>query len=561
MKKILSIAVLILGLLAGSLTATAAETSAEAFKPSPEPGLGYMGYTAYPVSAAVNNLSGLLGMESTGDRVNSVKFCKSLSDPECTTADYFQYSAYYPMCTATVVVDCIEEISAASASGQQFPVTATKAFSPVDRNQYQGKPDVGLPSGASPTLFTLADAPHSLGTQYMVAVTSYGYIDTKVSPSTVMENGSLSIFAVSTSEGVFQPHDMASTVASYAGKRWRSSNGGDFSCNYTDGTTCAKAVPIPMDVTFGVKVRYSSSIKGWFHGRVQDPTIVYKAGGGNSKILEVTAKAVQVPAISTWKKKEELTQDLKDFYAKASKPLGGSGSGAGKTELQQGPESGWSLMRLNNAGYSQQDFDEFLAWLPMMGDKANLAPVVWTMNLMTNYSSGALGSSCNASENELTGMVSTNSTQYLAGPPSFNAGTGELEYKVAGPHYLPNGELSRGTYDLSLKADFARCLYGITGTAVRATVSIISESGTAVNAVTVVNEKNGWLNFAARGFTYSSPTIKVKLTDVNETKPTPTPSAKPTTVKKTTITCVKGKTTKKVTAVKPSCPSGFKKKA
>ena len=30
--------------------------------------------------------------------------------------------------------------------------------------------------------------------------------------------------------------------------------------------------------------------------------------------------------------------------------------------------------------------------------------------------------------------------------------------------------------------------------------------------------------------------------------------------KKTTITCVKGKTTKKVTAVKPKCPSGYKKK-
>ena len=31
-------------------------------------------------------------------------------------------------------------------------------------------------------------------------------------------------------------------------------------------------------------------------------------------------------------------------------------------------------------------------------------------------------------------------------------------------------------------------------------------------------------------------------------------------VKKTTITCVKGKTTKKVTAVKPKCPTGYKKK-
>ena len=32
------------------------------------------------------------------------------------------------------------------------------------------------------------------------------------------------------------------------------------------------------------------------------------------------------------------------------------------------------------------------------------------------------------------------------------------------------------------------------------------------------------------------------------------------TIKKTTITCIKGKVTKKVTAVKPKCPSGYKKK-
>jgi len=30
--------------------------------------------------------------------------------------------------------------------------------------------------------------------------------------------------------------------------------------------------------------------------------------------------------------------------------------------------------------------------------------------------------------------------------------------------------------------------------------------------------------------------------------------------KKMTITCVKGKTTKKVSAVKPTCPAGYKKK-
>ena len=51
----------------------------------------------------------------------------------------------------------------------------------------------------------------------------------------------------------------------------------------------------------------------------------------------------------------------------------------------------------------------------------------------------------------------------------------------------------------------------------------------------------------------STPTPTVVAT------PAPTPT-KAVVVKKITITCVKGKTTKKVTAVNPKCPAGYKKK-
>jgi hypothetical protein len=49
--------------------------------------------------------------------------------------------------------------------------------------------------------------------------------------------------------------------------------------------------------------------------------------------------------------------------------------------------------------------------------------------------------------------------------------------------------------------------------------------------------------------------IKQSSSEVSTTGKAPT-----TTPKKTTITCVKGKITKKVTGLNPKCPSGFKKK-
>jgi len=56
----------------------------------------------------------------------------------------------------------------------------------------------------------------------------------------------------------------------------------------------------------------------------------------------------------------------------------------------------------------------------------------------------------------------------------------------------------------------------------------------------------------------------VKLAqEVVAATPTPTPTASSVPVKvikKTTITCVKGKVSKKVSAVNPKCPIGYKKK-
>jgi hypothetical protein len=67
-------------------------------------------------------------------------------------------------------------------------------------------------------------------------------------------------------------------------------------------------------------------------------------------------------------------------------------------------------------------------------------------------------------------------------------------------------------------------------------------------ATTVVSEKNGWLKMAAYGFTFSEKTLTVRMTQANAP------------VVKKTITCVKGKVTKKVTAVNAKCPAGYKKK-
>jgi hypothetical protein len=166
-----------------------------------------------------------------------------------------------------------------------------------------------------------------------------------------------------------------------------------------------------------------------------------------------------------------------------------------------------------------------------------------------------------------SGVIGTNAAVYSDGPPTFDKEEQSLNYTVGASHFDSKGELFKGYYQLNLRSDVARCLYGFGSAPIQAKIEVSSSDGTPTLATTVINESDGWLKMTAAGFTFSTPKIKVKLSQevsapAPAASPTPTPSAvaKPAAAKKTSITCIKGKTTKKVTAVNPKCPTGYKKK-
>ena len=544
-----------------TISSAADPVTDEMFRPSNEPGLGYMGYTAFPQGSSVLNRSGLIGMKTTSDdKVSTISFCTSLSDSKCESSDYFQYESVFPVCTNTTQVDCVEALTAEDATGKALSVTNKGPFTEEKNHIYSGSQSVLLPSGGITSLFDIPDAPHTAGTLYLPLVTSYGHWDKALGPLANIENTAIYLYAVKIEKGNYQASEMSTNPSGYFAKNWRTKQSSEDRCVYNDSTTCAVAYPLPTNIKFGMKVRYGSNLKGWFHGRIQDPTISYSNNEGGGKTLSASAFPIKIPSMTVWKKKSDLTPELTSFYANQVKPLGGSGSGAGNLTLQNGSADSWSLMR-TNMFTGENEMQEFLRWLPVFGDKATFLPTVWNLNLITDQFAAPSKPECNKDLTSLTGIVSTNATQYLSGPPTYNSATEELEYKVAGPHFLPNGDLFRGTYDLTLRSDFARCLYGITGTSVKAIISIVSDAGISVNAVTTIGEKDGWMYLSAKGFTFSNPTLKVKLIQEVQPTPTPTPSATAKTVaKKITITCIKGKVTKKVTAVAPKCPTGYKKK-
>ena len=102
----------------------------------------------------------------------------------------------------------------------------------------------------------------------------------------------------------------------------------------------------------------------------------------------------------------------------------------------------------------------------------------------------------------------------------------------------------------------AKCRWGNAVSSAKAEVEILNADGKKSVTTIAAKTENGNLRFNIAGFSYSSPTIKIRMG-----KDIKAPIAEVVAKKSIAIKCVKGKTVKKVVGVKPVCPSGYKKVA
>lgn len=303
-------------------------------------------------------------------------------------------------------------------------------------------------------------------------------------------------------------------------------------CTVVDYGICELPQDFPQGYRFGMSVQLTQNINGWFHGRIASPNISIKSVS-KGKLISIEAEPVKISTLDFLIPNADIPESVRKVIF-ADVDWGVQGSGDGIQTMLDGLDS-------------PKTMEIMTAMLPTIGDKATTTSQYWSYRTLTGWNNQDV-TRCSGSGNQVGGVVTTNALTYSSGPPTYNRATGALEYKVASPHFESTGKVALGSYDLAVKSDIARCIYGFTSAPINATISIVNDSGEQKIATTVVNERDGWLYLSAKGFTFSSPTIQVKLTQAGST------------VKKSTISCVKGKTVKKVTAINPKCPSGFKKK-
>lgn len=157
------------------------------------------------------------------------------------------------------------------------------------------------------------------------------------------------------------------------------------------------------------------------------------------------------------------------------------------------------------------------------------------------------------------GYTVTSSNASSAGTPSMKDAE-TLSYNIAAPHFKSDGSENKGYFLADLPLAWIDCQWpGNTLTkSPKIEVSVIDQNGIPQVSTSSVEIKNKVLKVRAYGFHYSAPTIVIKPAQ-NSSGVTPTVTPSPAK-KLLTISCAKGKSVKKVTAISPKCPSGWTKK-
>ena len=348
-------------------------------------------------------------------------------------------------------------------------------------------------------------------------------------------------------------------------------------------TQCVNSANFSGSENLAVTLRMNKSLTGWIFGRMQNAEFSVAPLDDSYNKIRIGGDVTLVPELKALVAKSDISKDskleryLKDLFTVGpvglSVPNPGLGSwndgniGGRQSTTYDGFLSAQTTTRLFSVNFEK--FALFAAFedqlKPFSPPASNNGRNILreTNSIFWNFGANSYigNNKCSADKTKLHGMVVTNAPIYENGPPEFKDGS--LNYRVAGIHNNVDGSEFKGRYTYIVRSDTARCYYGFSNAPIEARVEVVSANSSNQVASVLVSEKDGFLKLQADNFTFSSPTIKMKFSQTAEAKPATPAIATPVEIpakKILSITCIKGKVTKKVSGVSPKCPSGYKKK-
>lgn len=487
-----------------------------------------------------------------GESDSAVSYlCKSIEDPNCApTGDKFKslrIDSVMGNCASTPNSACVESLT--FTLSDKSLVTAKPVIEiPAGTKTFAGKFDgngKGYPPGLSSWIWE-ANIPGAPTSRYLARGT--------VSTYAAMSPGALEFQKPNfTFELVPVTSEVAPVIAPRL-ENFKYKNTQDPvvrqvsiqpSCLAHDTNICYHRAKFPVGTRATVTLQLPNRVTGWLNGRLVKPNVTTEKINEIYDRVKVDAAPSENIIAGGWVDWKNIPEKL--FFNDDGTP---NTMGVGRLDGAAGMYSG-----------SVGAIEEYLDWQPYLGEKALLKEEGWTIASTTVDSTNVC-----SNQSGLQGVVAANASAYSPGAPAFNKETQTLDYKVAAPHFAPDGKSENlGTYGLSMRADLVQCLYGVKDVPSRVEISITNATSGESKGSTVELSRNGnWVYLSAEGFTFSSPTLKVKLVQEKKGEPSTTSAsnvAAPTKVSAAkSITCVKGKVTRKISGSNPKCPAGFKKK-
>jgi hypothetical protein len=484
---------------------------------------------------------------------NMQPVCTGFNDPVCIAeinarrGNWWSNIAFAPCKTADQQSVCVEAVRIKNSDGTYRNLTLKKV---IPGNYWPADPNIGLPEGSAPSIW-IDPKEINQNKGYLVAASSA--LSTNARDSTV-KNVSLTSFQASISpfEMIAEPGTTGFGVSTINGVR-KFSGGFGPHCIWADTGECGVQSEFAPDTRLQLVLHLPTQISTWLLGRMRDPEISVESLSKNPDLykdisrVSISADSVEIPMIAAKVDLADMSEEQKKYFRDPKNNLG-------KPEFPNNLRGYDGIGTASSYDLAFEMYDLFKKQWPK---NAQLMFPRWSVRSLMGTTRN-FAQCANTSPGKFQGVVTTNASIYQGSPPSFDGDS--FNYKLAGVHQKTNGDVFQGSYDLVLDSKFARCLYKFSSAPIKASVSITNAEGSSNIATSTFNEKDGWMKLSANGFTFSSPKITVRL-EQEKVEPTPTPTAtiKPVPVQKT-ITCVKGKVMKKVKAVSPKCPAGFKKK-
>jgi hypothetical protein len=384
-----------------------------------------------------------------------------------------------PVCESANQTNCLESFSIGQTSSSMIQAKPARSIAGYNIG---ANPASGLPKGSLPTVFE-AELPNASGSKaYVVnARVLAGIRNGKVD----IGDFQVSVWPISdrVSPGKvpvhFKPAD-AQRKASVEGM-W------DVQCAVVDQDYCGQIEDFSPGSKVQVVVRIPNQITGWLKGRLTGPEISSTPFGQSSNRFVIGGEPVTVPKLGA-----KLSNLDSDFIRADGRTTVGVGPNTYNTLRADSPTGIKFVKKLVDA----------------TNDTAAATESLWYVGSIPNSPELAR---CTPKAGQFVGLVTTNAMAFDGGVPKYQSGF--FSYNLAGLHYAPDGKTEiTGTYDLAIRSDVARCLYGFSRAPISATLTVTGSSGEEKVATSIVNERAGWLTLSAKDFTFSQNQIKVRVT-------------------------------------------------